>query len=71
MILPVSDPYVNSLGMALRPIPAGRFTMGSDDVPLDPLSGARRFNITGDWDEWPRHEVTISRQPIATTGCSC
>ncbi len=43
-------PETNSIGMAMAPIDAGRFHMGS-------MSG-------GDWDEQPVHEVTIS-QPFA------
>ncbi len=36
----------NSLGMRMIPVEPGTFTMGSE---------------SGDWDEAPRHEVTISR----------
>ena len=53
--------HANSLGIGLVRIEPGQFVMGSDDVPLDGSTGARKFNARGDWDEWPRHTVTISR----------
>jgi formylglycine-generating enzyme required for sulfatase activity len=42
-----ADPLTNSLGMKLVPIPAGHFEMGSDQKPAN-------------WDERPRHVVTLS-----------
>ncbi len=43
-----TDPIVNSVGMKLMPIPAGNFVMGSEQKAAN-------------WDEQPRHRVTISR----------
>jgi len=62
---------VNSVGMRLRRVEAGTFLMGVGDGLLPPelrepadhqeaRAGTphRRY---GDFDEWPRHQVTISR----------
>ena len=46
-VLPAAEPITNSLGMKLVPIAAGEFTMGSQQPPAN-------------WDEQPRHRVTIS-----------
>jgi formylglycine-generating enzyme required for sulfatase activity len=43
-----ADPIPNSVGMKLLPIPAGEFIMGSDQKP-------------GNWDELPKHSVTLSK----------
>ncbi len=43
-----AEPLTNSIGMKLVPISAGEFTMGSDQK-------------TANWDERPRHQVTISQ----------
>lgn len=43
-----AEPVINSVGMKLIPIPAGEFTMGSDQPPAN-------------WDEKPRHHVVISQ----------
>jgi formylglycine-generating enzyme required for sulfatase activity len=51
-------PYVDSIGMELVPIPAGRFHMGSDKA-IDSLAAD---------NETPRHEVTIAR-PFWMAAC--
>ncbi len=45
---PAPAPVTNSLGLKLVSIPAGEFTMGSSTKPAN-------------WDEAPRHRVTISQ----------
>ena len=42
------SPSVNSIGMTLVEIPAGTFTLGSEVAPAN-------------WDERPRHQVTLTR----------
>ncbi len=44
--------FINSIGIRMQAIPAGKFTMGS------------ALPILEHWDEWPMREVTIS-QPFA------
>ena len=48
-----ATPVVNSIGLELVSVPAGRFTMG--EAP-----GAKWMQ-GGEWDEAPMHEVAISR----------
>ena len=55
----------NSLGMRLVRIEAGTFTMGSGEAPLEgelgPLGCPDEHPRDGDYDEFPPHEVTISK----------
>jgi formylglycine-generating enzyme required for sulfatase activity len=55
-----ADSFVNSLGMKMVRIHAGKFQMGSD-LPTDPAQ-LRQFQwlTHGDYDEKPVHEVTIA-----------
>jgi len=61
--------YTNSLGMEFAPIPAGTFRMGNEaTLPEDLLTPAEAdgtvrvwLPATGDYDERPAHQVTISR----------
>ena len=46
-------PAVDSVGIELVPVPAGRFTMGETPGP--------QWMEGGEWDEAPTHRVTISR----------
>lgn len=41
------DTFKNSIGLTMVRVPAGSFRMGNDEA-------------TGDYDEWPAHQVTIS-----------
>ena len=56
-----AQPYRNSLGMKMIPIPTGSFRMGA----LNPTDGEALegppLNKQGDWDESPTHDVTISQ----------
>ncbi|HWB83199.1 MAG TPA: SUMF1/EgtB/PvdO family nonheme iron enzyme [Bryobacteraceae bacterium] len=52
--------YVNSIGIRMVRIPAGKFRMGND-LPTDPKTlGQDNLFPHGDYDETPVHEVTIS-----------
>ena len=55
-------PIVNSLGMKLAPIPAGKFQMGQDGPPSDYqfIKHPDKFD-DADWDERPAHEAAITR----------
>ncbi len=58
----------NSLGMAFARIEPGTFRMGGDDVELaDSLIDGRDHLRRGDWDEYPAHDVTISRAFLMAT----
>jgi formylglycine-generating enzyme required for sulfatase activity len=59
--------HVNSIGMTMVEVPAGKFNMGVDSVPLPAalLKGPKgviydRPSDAGDYDETPVHPVTIS-----------
>lgn len=58
---PSAKEHVNSIGMKMVRIPAGRFLMGND-AATDPTSfGQTKFLPNGDYDERPTRQVTISR----------
>jgi hypothetical protein len=53
--------FANSIGMKLVRIEPGMFVMGMESTPLpDKLAPRPRFK-NGDYDEKPRHKVTISQ----------
>jgi len=55
-----SPRYVNSIGIKMIRIPAGKFRMGND-APTDPKRLGQFAALTnGDYDERPAHDVTIS-----------
>jgi len=59
---PSSPAHTNSLGMELVRIEPGTFTMGISGPQLpDALREGKRHFRYGDYDERPRHAVTISR----------
>ncbi len=61
MPIPKTEIYVNSLGQRLARIPAGTFLMGMEGTLLpDALSG-KTMRCAGDFDEYPVHEVTLSK----------
>lgn len=54
------EPFVNSLGMRMVPIPAGSFEMGNAN-PTPPKTFDVPSHLTrGDWDEHPLHRVTLT-----------
>ena len=54
--------YVNSVGVRMMPVPAGKFLMGND-IKTDAKSlGQLETLVDGDYDEKPAHEVRISRE---------
>lgn len=53
--------YTNSLGMRFARIEAGRFVMGGDHHALGMDLAVYKHRMNGDYDEHPRHRVTISR----------
>ena len=55
--LPRGQAFVNSIGIKLVRIEAGKFVMGSGDAP----PRTREEWNERDWDEAPAHRVTISR----------
>src|SRR5215471_3453126 len=64
----ISPAELNSIGIVLRQIPAGTFEMGLDAAPLpaellkaEPRLMSKR-RADGDYDETPRHTVTISKE---------
>jgi len=63
----------NSIGIDLKPIPAGTFTMGADAdaIPKEIIDGIGVMSARqphGDFDEVPAHEVQITKPfAIATT----
>ena len=61
-IASAAEPIVNSLGMKLMPIAAGRFTMGQDSPAADYKMNKHpnRFD-EADWDERPAHDVSITK----------
>ncbi len=60
--LPDTSTHTNATGMTLVRIEAGAFTMGGETTPLpESLTGNQENRINGDFDEHPRHEVTISQ----------
>lgn len=59
--MPDSPTYTNAQRMTLVRIAPGSFSMGADTTPLpEALSGGQSNMVDGDFDEHPRHEVTIS-----------
>jgi len=59
--LPGEREFVNSIGMRLVRVEAGRFVMGRAETPLPAAIVPHRFQACGEFDERPVHEVTISR----------
>jgi formylglycine-generating enzyme required for sulfatase activity len=63
----------NSVGIELKPIPAGSFTMGADtaELPKNIIDGVGVMSARqphGDFDEVPAHKVTITKPfAIAST----
>ncbi|MGH8017423.1 MAG: SUMF1/EgtB/PvdO family nonheme iron enzyme [Opitutaceae bacterium] len=55
------DVVTNSLGMKLRPVPAGTFTMGETNATPPGVFEQAEYLQRGDWDEHPAHEVTLSQ----------
>jgi formylglycine-generating enzyme required for sulfatase activity len=56
------QPIINSVGMKLLPIPAGKFRMGQQGPQSDyQLVTNPDRSGDADWDERPEHEVTVSR----------
>ena len=53
------EEVVNSIGMRLVRIEAGKFRMGNDQ-PVGTDAGGPPGSPTGDWDERPVHQVTIT-----------
>ncbi|MBM4041775.1 MAG: hypothetical protein FJ290_25030 [Planctomycetes bacterium] len=54
------EDQVNSLGMRMRRIEAGSFTMGETN-PVPARLGGPRHLPHGDWDERPAHKVTLTK----------
>lgn len=60
--MPSGDEYVNSIGMKFVRIKPGSFRMGVGETPLPvKLTKQRGTQAEGDFDEKPRHKVTITR----------
>lgn len=60
--LPATPTHTNSQGISLVRIEPGTFTMGADTTPLPEfLSGGQSNMLSGDFDEFPSHPVTISQ----------
>jgi len=60
--MPAGDEYINSIGMKFVKIKPGTFRMGVSKTPLpDKLTTHRGTQAEGDFDEKPRHKVTISK----------
>src|SRR5579872_835316 len=60
----LSGPFTNSIGMPMLEIPAGTFKMGYwQSAPLDPsiTNAVDWLPSTGDYDEIPSHQTTISQ----------
>jgi len=53
--------YTNSLGMEFVRIEPGRFAMGADARPLTMQVADNKHRLNGDFDEHPRHRVTITK----------
>ena len=56
-----NEPFVNSIGMRMLPVPAGKFRMGETNP-----TPAKQFDVPiyltrGDWDEHPVHEVILTQ----------
>lgn len=54
------EPFANSVGQRMVPIPAGSFTMGALNPTPESLGGPS-FSLRGDWDEQIVHQVTITQ----------
>ena len=67
--MPTGEAFANAIGMAFVRVPSGSFRMGYEEgvteaeMPVLPesISGGRADRLTGDFDEHPAHEVTMSR----------
>ncbi|MCB1103716.1 MAG: SUMF1/EgtB/PvdO family nonheme iron enzyme [Cephaloticoccus sp.] len=59
--LAAPEPFTNSLGLNMVPVPAGTFLMG-ESLPTPPGAFKVAGYLTqGDWDEHPVHRVTITQ----------
>ena len=53
--------YTNALGMQFVRIEPGTFTMGAENPALsDELTDGKAYLRDGDWDEKPKHQVTLT-----------
>jgi len=67
--MPTDDMYINSLGMKLVKIEAGKLSLGFEgDTLPDDLIGREPHRQNGDFDEHPAHKVKIS-QPFHIGTC--
>jgi len=53
--------YTNSLGMRFVRIEAGSFVMGAEARPLTMRVAGNKHRLNGDFDEHPRHRVSITK----------
>ncbi|MCC6699104.1 MAG: SUMF1/EgtB/PvdO family nonheme iron enzyme [Candidatus Hydrogenedentes bacterium] len=59
--IPEGNSHMNSIGMEFVRIQAGSFSMGYDGTPIPEAVAEKPWRISGDTDERPVHEVTISK----------
>ncbi|TWT39884.1 Serine/threonine-protein kinase pkn1 [Thalassoglobus neptunius] len=57
--LAIGEPFVNSIGMTLVPIPQGRFLMGTSESK--PKENKKKAKSLGDKSEFPQHQVQITK----------
>lgn len=59
--MPTDKEYINSIGMKFVRIKSGSFIMGMSEDPLPEEVAGESWRINGDFDEYPSHEVVISK----------